>query len=310
MAVTTPTVGGDDGTWGTVLNSALTSLDTRIEDLATTYAKGTNVQVFYTNGTWTKPAGAKSVDIIAIGAGTGGASGRRGAPGTVRQGGGGGSSSGVTRYVIPADALPATVAVTVGAGTAGGAAITTDDTDGQPSAVNSATTFGAFIRIGTNQAVTNQAGTTGAGGAGAAAGAGVFNGSNGAAASATGGVGANAAAVIAQPGAGGAGGGITTANVANNGGQGGNAYTTISVTMTGGVVDGALPVTRSHPAGAPLPGHGGGGGAASITTHAQAGADGGLYGAGGGGGGASTNGFNSGAGGKGAPGIVVVTTYF
>jgi hypothetical protein len=73
-------------------------------------------------------------------------------------------------------------------------------------------------------------------------------------------------------------------------------------TSAGGVVDGAAPgvgALTSY-AGGNFLAKTGGGGAASVTTAAQTG------GVGGGGGGASLNGNNSGAGGAGLPGLVLI----
>ena len=49
-----------------------------------------DLQVFTSNGTWTKPSGARTVHVICIGGGGGGGSGRQGAASSSRIGGGGG----------------------------------------------------------------------------------------------------------------------------------------------------------------------------------------------------------------------------
>jgi hypothetical protein len=71
-------------------------------------------------GTWTKPAGAKFVQFILIGAGSGGGSGRRGAAGGVRCGGGGGGGGSRLFCELPAGEVPSTLTVAVGTGGAGG----------------------------------------------------------------------------------------------------------------------------------------------------------------------------------------------
>lgn len=282
-----------------------------------------DIQSFTATGTWTKPAGAKTVMVTCIAAGGGGGSGARAAAGQIRAGGGGGGGGGITQIMLDASAMAATVAVTVGAGGSGGAATAVDSTAGSPGTAGGNSVFGTYVRA--------QGGTGGGGGTFAASGTvagsagsgnvGTSIGGNGAAASTTGGVGNNAGLAAGAPG-GGAGGGITSGNVANNGGA-----SVSSFAQPGGGTGGAAGTVDTTPptgggsaaAGMPLPGGGGGGGGASLTTNAQNGADGGAYGAGAGGGGAAQNttgatapnlGGNSGAGGTGGAGFVQVVTYF
>ncbi|MFI5852272.1 glycine-rich domain-containing protein [Micromonospora chalcea] len=264
-----------------------------------------DVQTFQFAGTWTKPAGAVTVQITAIGAGGGGGSGRRGAAGSACSGGGGGAGGAIVSVTLPASALAATHAVTVGTGGTGGAAVTTDDTNGANGAA------------GGNSVVANVLvayGGLGGGGGNNSTGA---AGSSLAPANANGAFGNTVAGGSAgnavSGGFGGAGGGgINTSNVAANGGAQGFATYAQGVTSgTAGVVDGAPAGNGNNaPTGSPLPGGGAGGGAASVTTAAGAGGNGGRYGSGGGGGGASRNGNNSGAGGNGANGIVQIVTFF
>lgn len=263
-------------------------------------------QVFTANGTYTVPAGAKTITAILLGGGGGGGSGRRGAAASVRCGGGGGAGAARTVAVIPASALPATVAVVVGAAGPGGAAVTANDTNGNNGTAGGSTTFSTYARAWGGAA--GGGGTAAAGTAGAAQVGGTEAG--GAGGAATGGVGGGGGSGVAA-GGGAAAGGISAGDAASIGGAGGLSWSGQSANAAAGAVDGTSPSAgAAQPANSGRPGNGGAGGSASITTAAQDGAAGGIYGGGGGGGGASLNGNNSGKGGDGAAGVVVVIAQF
>jgi len=281
----------------------------RIAGVWTATGNNGDVQTFTGSGTWTKPAGAKTVTIVAIGGGGGGGSGAREPSLTLSTGGAGGGGSAYTIRTVPASLLSATETVTVGAGGAGGTAITTNGTVGNPGSTGTNSVFKSSTFLVANAGVLGGGGTAAGAASGGAGGGGGANGGAGASSSATGGAGSAGTSVgLAAPG-GGSGGGVTTVAAASAGGAGGN------VSSSGGNAGGTAG-TAGNPggagvsvtAGAPLTGTAGGGGGSATAAVGGTGGAGGTYGAGGGGGGASLDGSNSGAGGAGANGIVVVMT--
>lgn len=299
---------------------------------------GVSITVYTSSTTWTKPTGAKAVEVICIGAGGGGGSGRKGAAGSTRTGGGGGGGGAYSRAVFDASLLGSTETVSVGAGGTGGAAITTDSTLGANGVAGGASTFGNWVYAGGGgRGNGGNALQVLGGGGGSTARTGTFNTSSGVY-----GIGGQGSPSQAAPSAaefgGGGGGGSTDSSVttlaAYNAGSslfggpggggggtidsadailgGGNGGNTASYATGGGASGGSSGAAGSNGASPTrsICGTGGGGGGSSATTNAGSGGVGGI-GAGGGGGGASLNGANrnSGAGGAGGDGRVIVITY-
>jgi hypothetical protein len=258
-------------------------------------------------------AGYTQVSGIAQAGGCGGGSGRRGAAASIRCGGGPGAPGGTTVFqatlaellvLFPTGSVP----YQVGAGTAGGAAVSVNDTNGNAGgAVGNAqiTWFGGSTSAAFAVAFPNNPGSGGTATTGNAGSVSVGNGTHlltaGQNASTTGGAQAATIRNWAGPG-----GGITAADAASAGGAGLAGYAG-GVAGTGGAVDAAAPTQGTAGSKVGVSAYPGGG-AGSITTAAQAGADGlANSGAGGGGGGASLNGNNSGAGGAGGSGYLRYT---
>src|SRR3989304_5707881 len=84
-----------------------------------------DLQVFTSDGLWTKPSNARWVQVIAFG------------------GGGGGGGSGVVAW-LPASLLGVTEAVVVGPGGPGGPAVAVNDTEGNPGLSGGNSTFGLW----------------------------------------------------------------------------------------------------------------------------------------------------------------------
>ena len=268
----------------------------------------TEVDIFTADGTWTKRANCKFVEVILVGGGgSGGAGAVYHGPGDHSHGGGGGGSGGYSRGRFAASILGTTETVSVGAG---GAAPFGDNTPG----LNGGTTsFGSWLRA-----------TGGGGGAGSltpgSAGTGEYPGF-------AGGYGSNAtitengypgsSSAIGltpfSPGSGGGGGSGADATGGTSGGDGGNGAI-IQVTPPAKGAGGSAglngssgtSVTTYNALGG---GGGGGGGGKESGANGGQGGNGGKYGGGSGGGGGAHDPYQSGGGGQGGAGIAIVISY-
>lgn len=301
------------GTKQVFLTLTSTEIVNIVADIASK-ASATKVDVYSSNDTWTRPDGAKFVDVICVSGGNGGNSGALAANLTTSSvdasGGLGGTFGGLAaRFFIPADALTPTVSITVGAGGAGGAArTTTGSSNGGGTAGGSS--FGSYVTVSNSNS-----GTSGGNGGGVVDGV-----------AANGNVGQIPALyrpVLALNYTSDASA-VSYTSVANaaTGGTAGTAANTNNATATGGNGGNGTTLTGAS-AGQISSGGGGGGGAGVISAGAATaciggdGGNGGFPGGGGGGGGGAgavrnslPTGSRSGKGGDGGSGAVVVITRF
>lgn len=253
---------------------------------------GVDVQLFTTSGTWTKPSGCRTVQIVCIGAGGGGGSGHAATTGN-KGGGGGGGGGGITELTYRAVALPGSLTVTVGTAGTGGAGVSATNSGNPGTAGGASSVSASGITYAYAAGGNFGAGGTNSGGAGGAAlndGAALWWGGAGGAGG-TAAIGTTATNSQGAPGGGG-GGGMSSSNTTHAGGVGG---TRVGIGTGGAGTGGAGNSVGFY-------GAGGGGSTSSSGTSAPGGLGG--YGAGGGGSGASST--ATGPGGNGGSGLICI----
>lgn len=287
-----------------------------------------DVQLFTADGTWTKPAGALRVLVMAQGGGGGGGAGPLRVDTDLCWAGGGGAKGQYVAELLDASDVSSTVSVSVGAGGAGGAAQTTSNSDGADGTAGGNSTFGAYVTA-----------LGGGGGIGGRTSAQLpteipgfdwhhelgriitsyitisldrYGGPPGQGERSLGtSTSSNHSTAGCFGSGGGAGGGIAASSSATEGSRAGSPHSSIAESAFGAST-GAAGANGAIGSGLyALAGAGGGGGyGGNNITNGGAGGNGADAGCGGGGGGGGRNGMSSGKGGNGGKGWVKVIAFF
>ena len=281
---------------------------------ASNYPKSVDIQSFTTAGStsWTKPTGAKLVEVYMVAGGGGGGSG--GAYSGGPNGGGGGGGGGSFAYKkFNASSLGSTENLTVGTGGNGGASVSAN-TQGNDGNNGTDSTFGTIQLLVTKggtkgtKGTLNGVGSQNNGGAGGVVANGDIvaaggTGGQGGYTSNSGDAGTDTAGLQSPRGGGGGAGSSNGANFATNTNGVGGAFITNYV-----LAGGAIATIGNSGINFFYGGTGGGGSSSANSGLLTGGA--GIYGSGAGGGGASINTVASGAGGKGGDGFIIIISYF
>ena len=234
------------------------------------------VDTYTTTGSvlsWTKPAGAKMVLIVCLGAGGGGGGGCGGAAGTARNGGAGSGGGARNEVWVRGDDMPSTAYVIVGAGGAGGA--------GGVSGSGSVGSAGGNSTVARNNTNPPTSGILLFAGGGGGGGGGVSNTAQG-----------------GGSGGGTAGAGSSNPSAGNLAGGAPNGFSGITMQVNGGA-GGSGRTSENDGGSAEWGGGGGGGNRTTSDFSARAGGDS-VHGGGGGACGSGVSAANNGQGGTNA----------
>lgn len=285
-----------------------------------------DIQLFTSSGVWTKPAGAKQVEVYLFGAGGGGGSGRVGAAASARYSGGGASTGSVYINKLDASVFNNTENIWIGAGGTGGSAQTVANSNGNNGVTGGSSFVGGTGGAGSAKIIApggapGQGGTGTSNGSGQAPGGAIYGvygtGNYGSQTVNANGFSTTGTFTMRPLTPGVYGGGIDTANARYSGSTIVNRYMNLSniYSILGGTSAGAsgnngiLSFTDLHFVIMASGGSGGASGDVLGTVSGGIGGNGAIC-CGGGGGGAATNGASSGAGGIGGDGFCMLITYF